>query len=295
VDLNFFGSVAPLPAIGEWVAMVLAAGAGVGWATRRVNDTGRKLLLSATTLMVVVLLGEGGLRLLAAVVPQSQDFPTYTSANWSRRYVELNDLGFRDVNHTHSIPTGARRLLVVGDSFAFGTGINAVGNRLGEQLAGRLSERLGEPWHSMNAAIPDSDTLDEIEYLERTRLFKRDAVLLVYVFNDIDYLSTVTSRTILTEHQSGFFGRIHPARVLFLNSYLFQEIFVRARIASYALSDEPGLSNSPYAHDAILDRHLDDLTRFVEFASMDDIPLWIAPFDIAPGKHAAARYARFQE
>jgi hypothetical protein len=297
VDVNFFGSVTPLPAVIEWLAMTLAVGAGVAWVVERLEDTGRTLLLSAAALAAVALLGEGALRLRAAVAPHTQGFPTSTSQQWTRRYVELNGEGFRDVEHPKSIPSGERRLLVVGDSFAFGSGVNAVDDRLGEQLARLLSERLGEPWHSMSAALGDSDTLDEIEYLERMRPYERDAVLLVYVFNDAEYLVPEMSRTVLTEHPSGIFARIHPARVLFLNSYLFQEIFVRARMLSYSLSDEPTPAKSAYTDNAILDRHLDDLVRFVELASRGGVPVWIVPFDVAGGDggRGEAHYKRFRE
>ncbi len=295
VDLNVFGSVAPLPACLEWIAMALAAAAGIRWAVGKLSDTGRKFLLSATALAIIALLGEGTLRLRAAVSPSTQGFPTYTSAQWTRRYVQLNNEGFRDVEHPHATPTNERRLLIVGDSCAFGTGLNNIDDRLGEQLASLLSDQFGETWRSMSAALGDSDTIDEIEYLEQMRPYERDAVLLLYVFNDIDYLAPVTSRTILTEHQTSILGRLHPARILFLNFYLFQELFVRARMASYALSDEVNPPKSPYSDDAILERHLDDLTRFVELASKDGTPVWITPFDISGGEHFASRYARFQE
>jgi hypothetical protein len=66
-------------------------------------------------------------------------------------------------------------------------------------------------------------------------------------------------------------------------------------MASYALNHQVIPSKSPYSDDALLARHLDDLVRFVELASKDGIPVWIAPIDIASGEQFAARYARFEE
>jgi hypothetical protein len=295
LEADLFGSVSPVAAFGEWLALCIGLAAVVVWLAPRLGETGRKVLLSAVALTVVALIGEGALRVRAAIAPQTQGFPTATSEQWTRRYVSLNGEGFRDVPHAKARPPGVRRLLVVGDSYAFGSGVNDVGDRLGEQLAGLLSERLGARWQSMSAALGDSDTLDEIGYLERMEPYDRDAVLLVYVFNDIDYLAPVTSRTVLTEHQSGIAGRIHPARLAFLNSYLFQELFVRGRLASYAMSDDLTPSERAYADDAILDRHLGDLARFVERASRGGTPVWIAPFDVAArdGNRFADRYERF--
>jgi hypothetical protein len=276
IDLNLFGSVAPLPAHAEWIAMVVASAAGIGWAWGKLAETGRKFLLTATALAIVLLIGEGALRLRAVISPSTQGFPTYTSAQWTRRNVQLNSEGFRDIEHPHETPGDERRMLIVGDSYAFGSGLDEIDSRLGEELARELSERIGERWHSMSAALGDSDTLDEIEYLEQMGPYERDAVLLLYVFNDIDYLVPVTPRTLLTEHPTSILGRLHPARILFLNSYLFQEIFVRVRMAIYALNHQVIPSKSPYSDDAVLARHLDDLVRFVELASKDRLPVWIA-------------------
>ena len=162
-------------------------------------------------------------------------------------------------------------------------------------LAVVLSERLGEPWRSISAALGDSHTLDEIGYLQQMKSYERDAVLLLYVFNDVDYLAPVTPRTVLTERPSGVLDRLHPARLAFLNSYLFQELYVWWRLASYALTDELSPSELAYADDVILNRHLDDLAHFVELASEGGVPVWIAPFDVATsgGGRFAARYARF--
>jgi hypothetical protein len=297
LNLNAFGSVAPLPAIAEWCAMALTAAILIGWLAGRLGETGRNLLLSATALVLVALAGEGALRLRAAVAPQTQGFPTYTSQQWRRRFVALNTEGFRDTEHPKSVPEGERRLLVVGDSFAFGSGVEDIDDRLGEQLARMLTQRLREPWHSVSAALGDSDTLDEIGFLEQMNPYERDAVLLLYVFNDVDYLAPVAARTVLTEHQSGIVGRLHPMRLLFLNSYLFQEVFVRGRMATYQMSDELSPSEKGYANEALVDRHFDDLERFVELASSEGVPVWIAPFDVkaSDGGRFAARYEHFRE
>lgn len=129
----------------------------------------------------------------------------------------------------------------------------------------------------MNGAINDSHTLDEIGYLERMSPYERDAVLLVYVFNDIDYLTPVTDRSGWMQ-PGGIVHRMHPARLAFLNSYLFQELFVHARMARYAASDQPLPSQRAYADGDLLDRHLDDIERFVRIASRGEVPVWIVPF-----------------
>ena len=295
LDANVFGSVVPLAAIGDWIAIGLAAAAAIAWCAPRLHERGRRVLLSVSAISLVVVAGEGVLRIRAALAPQIQGFPTYTSQQWARRHVELNSLGFRDRDHPLSAPAGLRRLLVVGDSYAFGSGIVRIEDRFGEQLASMLSKRLDVTWTSMTGALGHSHTLDELAYLERMQQHDHHAVLLLYVFNDIDYLAPVTPRSVVTEQPSSVLGRLHPARVLFLNLYLFQEIYVRTRMIGYALSNQPGPPVGVYANSELVQRHLLDLERFVELASRGDTPVWIVPFDIQArdGGRFNARYRRF--
>ena len=75
----------------------------------------------------------------------------------------------------------------------------------------------------INASRPDTHTLEHIEFLRRMLQFQPEIVVLVYVFNDIDYLHSVTSR-------GGVAGsNFSLMRVLFLTSYLLQELYVRLR------------------------------------------------------------------
>lgn len=127
---NLLGSVLPLAAFAEWVAMTLGLTAAALWAADRLGETGRKLLLSAAVFGLIALLGEGALRLRAALAPRTHGFPTHTEMQWKRRFVRENSLGFRDVEHPFSAPRGTRRLLVVGDSVAFGSGLDRVEDSL---------------------------------------------------------------------------------------------------------------------------------------------------------------------
>jgi hypothetical protein len=81
--------------------------------------------------------------------------------------VTLNRDGFRDRDHAPEVAAGVRRLLVVGDSFAFGIGLESIEDRFGERVRDRLSVATHVPWESMNASRPDSHTRQEIEYLDR--------------------------------------------------------------------------------------------------------------------------------
>jgi hypothetical protein len=183
--------------------------------------------------------------------------------------------------------------MVVGDSFAHGVGVTDIGERFGEQLAMRLSTGSGERWEAINAGQPDTHTLHHIQFLERMLEYRPDLVVLLYVFNDVDYLTPVTPRLGLLR-KDGFLELLHPARLLFLNSYLFQGLFLRWRKIALGFGNR-AQPPDPYADKALMTRHLDDLQRFVRKGRDAGASLLIVPFDNQVGASAlqAARYARF--
>lgn len=290
---NLFGSVAPAPSILEWAAIVLALAAGTAFGFARAPAGGRKALLSVGSLLLLLCLVEGALRLRAVVAPQTQGFPTYTAKAWGRRYVMLNSEGFRDSEHPRSAPAGTQRLLLVGDSYGFGTGIERLEDRFGEQLAFALTETTGTPWQSISAAHPDSHTRDELGFLERMLAYDPDLVVLLYVFNDMDYLTPTTRRAAVTGHPTAVLDRLRPTRLLFSNSYAFQELYVRLRLAWFALA-EPSQEDS-YANEEIVSTHLEDLRRFASLARGSGAAVVIVPFELTVliGDHHLARYREF--
>lgn len=289
LDLDFFGSAIPSAALLEWIALVAIALAGGIVVVRRVRAPYANPAVSCGAVICLALAGEGVARAKAVVAPATEGFPTSSTALWYRRYVRLNGDGFRDRPHAVSPEPGTRRLLAIGDSYAFGAGIERLEDRFGEQLGAMLAAGTGERWEVINASQGDLHTLQEIALLQRVVPCRPDVVVLVYVFNDIDYLRPVTERTVLTEAPRTLFQRLHPVRLLFKNSYLFQELYVRARQLGWRRATQAGEVVDPYADSALLARHLDDLSRFVALARQTGAVVGIVPFDHAVTLSAAIR------
>ncbi|MGH7162405.1 MAG: SGNH/GDSL hydrolase family protein, partial [Planctomycetota bacterium] len=234
---------------------------------------------------------EGAMRTRTAIAPTTHGVPTCSTRAWARRHVRLNAGGFRDSAHAAEARTGTRRLLVVGDSFAFGWGLARCEERFGERLSARLADRTGAAWESMNASRGDSHTLDHVAMLESMARYRPDVVILLYVFNDIDYLVPVTPR----ENAPGgdAWAKLHPRRLLFVNSYLFQECYVRLRLLRYRRRDAGG--DDPYFDAAALDRHLDDVAEFAASAKGRGAVVRVAPFDpsVVASSRLRERYRRF--
>jgi GDSL-like Lipase/Acylhydrolase family len=282
-DLNFFGSSNPPAVLLFWGAMLTAllSLAGTVVFLGRTSRVGSGMVAIWVTVMVL-LVAEGGLRLWAVLAPQPQGYPTYTTALWSRKFASLNQLGFRDAEHTALKSPDVKRLLIVGDSLAFGWGITNTDDRFGEQLAAHLRKQTATNWEVLNASLGDTDTLTHIQYLQTMQRYQPDVILLLYAFNDIDYVMPVTPREGPSEPMTGLRDRLSPVRLLFTNCFLFQEVYVRLRMLAYQASSasEGQAYEDPYHDNAILDRHLQDVSRLVSLASRTGAIVAIVPFDI---------------
>jgi hypothetical protein len=295
VDGNFFGSAVPAAVLLHGLAIVLLVAALVlsrWWRESRFANPA----LAAITVVTVLALGECGARAVAVVFPATQGFPTYSAALWKRRYVQLNMEGFRDTEHRPGRVPGVRRLLLVGDSYGFGEGIRLPADRLGERVVAFLDLSTGGSWELVNASLGDSHTLDEIGFLRRSLRYEPDVVVLVYVFNDIDYLSPATARGgILTEAPRSLWQRYAPSRLAYWNSFLFQAVYVRLRALGYLHRQRDLELSDPYADSVLVATHLRDLQRFVAIAESAKAVVGIVPFDVAVAGSASARqrYERF--
>lgn len=292
-DLNLFGSSYPLAALLLWGALlVVTVGLAETIIPRGRTSRAGAIVLAVWVTVMFLLLIEGSIRVFAIVAPESQGYPTYTTALWSRKFVSLSTAGFRDAEHSRKRPDKNPKLLVVGDSLAFGWGLNRLEDRFGEQLAQQLTHRTGATWTALNASRGDTHTLTHIEFLKAMQAHQPEVTLLLYAFNDIDYLAQVTPREGQSEPASSLFARINPIRILFQNSFLFQEVYVRLRLITYRHSSE---DNDPYENAMLLNEHFHDLARFVSIASISSRVVAIVPFNIgvAGSTSVHSNYNRF--
>jgi len=287
VDLNIFGSIVPVAVFLEWVTMDLLFIAIIIFIAPRLKNKLKNPMLMVFTVVGLFLLCEGAIRIRAIVAPFSQGFPTNTSILWGRYYTNANREGFRDVEHLLDKPQGTRRILTVGDSFAYGWGVNNIEDRFSEQLATKLTEKSGDYWETINASKFDSHTLDHIKFLKQALPYKPDVIILLYVFNDIDYLSSITPRPNLT-------SRLDLTSILYRNFYLFQEIYFRLRLIKAKYQENNERKSDPYNDSTLVSHHLKDISKFVELAEKADALVWVVPFDISVVSETA-RLSRYNE
>ena len=100
--------------------------------------------------------------------------------------LETNDLGLRGRDWTRAKPESARRIVLVGDSYAFGFGV-AFEKTLGEQLARILEDRTGTRHEVLNFGINGYNSRQELALLEHLALgFEPDLVIVLPTNNDKD-------------------------------------------------------------------------------------------------------------
>jgi len=177
----------PLPRNGECVRQdvpplvrltPLTAGDRYRWmAAKRRSRLPPKVLLALASILFALLIVECTMRLLE-IEPIELDFvvevPTF----------DLGKLGLRDHYDSPDKPEGVWRLLVLGDSVAYGAGVEkpeTFVKSVERKLRRRVSPRI-QVW---NCAAPGWNTEDEVEFLEeRGFSFHPDMVLICFNLND---------------------------------------------------------------------------------------------------------------
>ncbi|MCP3915631.1 MAG: hypothetical protein GY711_08760 [bacterium] len=95
--------------------------------------------------------------------------------------VEVNATGFRDIERAEQKPDGVRRVVLLGDSVAWGWGVDA-----DERFGDMLDERLGEDVEVLNLACPGYGTDQQYwTLLDRGLAYEPDVVVVVFVLNDV--------------------------------------------------------------------------------------------------------------
>jgi hypothetical protein len=100
--------------------------------------------------------------------------------------VTINANGLRDEAVPYTRPQGEKRILVLGDSVAFGWGLSQ-GEAFSDQMEPQLLEQTGKQWQVINAGVNGYNTEQQASYLRFEGMrYSPDYVLLIYVSNDAD-------------------------------------------------------------------------------------------------------------
>jgi hypothetical protein len=151
-----------------------------------------ELLLTTLSVLVFLLVAEGAIRLVG--VGRTQ--PTgYAPVNTNRRAMRpQNAHGYRDRERAIGKPPGVRRVVSLGDSFAWGASVEFE-DAYPQRLERGLARRRGEPWEVVSLALPGMNTVDQAAQLADEGLaYGPDVVLLGFVLNDSEDAQAAETR-----------------------------------------------------------------------------------------------------
>ena len=141
-----------------------------------------EILLLVGAVLFFLLSAEIAVRILGADHPS----PTgYAPVDTNRRAARpVNARGYRDLPRAIPKPPGVRRVLSLGDSFAWGASVEFE-DAYPQRLERALTRRRKEPWEVVNLAKPGMATVDHAAQLAAEgEEYGPDVVLLGYVLND---------------------------------------------------------------------------------------------------------------
>jgi len=101
----------------------------------------------------------------------------------SRTYVKISSKGLRDKEYPYKKEPGTFRILVLGDSFAWGYGVEQ-----DEIFSERLENMLGQDYEVLNAGITGYGTDQELLFFEKEG-FKYDPDIVLVAFASNDFMS----------------------------------------------------------------------------------------------------------
>jgi hypothetical protein len=202
-----------------------------------------ELLLTTLSVLVFLLVAEGAIRLVG--VGRTQ--PTgYAPVNTNRRAMRpQNAHGYRDRERAIGKPPGVRRVVSLGDSFAWGASVEFE-DAYPQRLERGLDRRRREPWEVVNLALPGMNTVDQAAQLADEGLaYGPDVVLVGYVLNDSEDSQAAEARRAVEWSQPKDAGGLleRSALVRFVRGRLWATAENRRRISGYRsmyADDAPG-------------------------------------------------------
>lgn len=172
----------------------------------------------------------------------------------------LNSLGYRDVEVSRM--QGMRRVLVLGDSFAAGHGVDDYRHR----FSNLLEKNLGDGWAVANVARIGWQTSQQIRALQEFP-YDPDIVVLSYSMNDIFGASRGYQRAQGIEPRDGPPGWLRP---VVENSHLWDYVFLKTRglrSSGNSQGEEHRLALLDAHDDPIIwSKHRQELLRLVSLA-----------------------------
>ena len=191
-----------------------------------------EILLLVASVAVFAAAAEATVRLLGL----GEARPTgYAPVDTKRRAMQpKNSRGYRDRERAVAKPPGVRRVVSLGDSFAWGASVEFE-DAYPQRLERGLSRRRHETWEVVNLALPGMNTVDHAAQLaDEGMAYGPDVVLLGYVLNDSEDSQAAEARRAIDWSQPKERGLLeHSALVRLVRGRLWATAENRRRVSGY--------------------------------------------------------------
>jgi hypothetical protein len=204
------------------------------------------VLLLLFSVVFFLVLAEVVIRLTGVAEPRPSGYPRVDTDRRERR--PINSRGYRDFERTQAKPPGVRRVVSLGDSFAWGVGVE-FDDTYAQRVERTLCRRRRTPWQVVSLAQPGMNSVAEAAQLAAEGLdYEPEVVVLGYVLNDSEDENAAEARRVedwledkREQKSPRFFDRSALYRVV--STRIWATLENRRRIAGYKsmyAADFPG-------------------------------------------------------
>ncbi|MEZ4901587.1 MAG: GDSL-type esterase/lipase family protein [Spirosomataceae bacterium] len=232
------------------------------------NPKVNKIIANIATLGIMVVWLLGMLEVIFMFISQSHEGDlSKASQIWFAKYWQpITSEGYRDFPKTNT--ENKKKVLVLGDSFAAGHGLENTEDRFSDQLEQKLG---ADKFAVYNLGVSGSDTRDEFQRLQKFPV-KPDVLVLEYFPNDIEKAARDAKLT-LAEFKPYDDIKLPGVGSLVMRFYLPNFIYWQfPHIPPASITD---FVQKSYTDTTILNPHLRDLQQIVDYAKQHNAQMYV--------------------
>lgn len=222
-----------------------------------VKSKAKGLVANIVTLLVPLVVVLVFLEIVFMYIPQSHEGVLSKASQiwWEKYWKPVNAQGYRDKEIEQG--TNKSKVLVIGDSFAAGHGLESLDDRFSDQLENKLGT---DQYVVYNLGVSGSDTRDEAKRLMAFPA-KPDVIVLQYFPNDIEKAARENGLALTgAEPYNDLHG---PMATLVKRFYLPNFVYWQLPHASFSTFEN--FVQKAYTDSTVLNAHFRDLSQMLAY------------------------------
>ncbi len=233
------------------------------------NPKLNKVVANVGTLLTMLFSVTVLLEVIFMYVSQSHEGAlSKASQIWFARYwPPVSDEGYRGAPKTNT--ENKKKIIVVGDSFAAGHGLENVSDRFSDQLEQKMGT---DKYVVYNLGISGLDTRDEYKKLVNFPVQNPDALILEYFPNDV-FGAATDAKLSLAEFKP--YDDIKSSLLTMLTMRFYFPNYIYWQFPHVPPASISDYVQKAYTDTTIINPHLRDLKKFIDYAKTRKIKLYV--------------------